>query len=607
MHPSHELAATDLTEEKSCPAEPIVPNGLVRLFVLALSFVYPSFWLAQFSLDSLAALLRALFPGNELKALEISVAGAFVLSGPASDRPFAGRAALGAFGTETIAGVCLAVVLGGVAFYATRRRGTLAGGLFAAMLGFAGMEELLMRLWFASPGLWWIGEAAIFAALWTLGLRRLIAAGTRREARWGWRFLATVVGFSAPLATLLLVLHGLVGVPILRRFVWVFVPGLLPGVLASAWPVRESPALAGRFPRKIAVAGAALTAVMAIVLGYAGPALGADFVRARAAAARKMVSGLPQVSANEPYQQDFFQRGVNFTAEFGAPYASVDALRQLERLHAYGVNAVALVPYGWARVGDPAVRLERGRRVWESDEGIEDLAREAHSLGMKVFLKPQLWVRGGSPTDVEFSDPAERAEWFQSYGQFIEHYARLATQIHAGLFSVGVELAGMSRYDAEWLALIGHVRKLYPGPLVYAANFGPDFQDVKFWDALDYIGLDEYYPLPETLSTAALVERVKRVEAQYRRPVIFTEVGFASRLDPESRPWDPSRGGISLEDQARCYQAIFAAFYGKPWFDGMYWWKVGTNGEGGPGDGSFTPWGKPAMRVVRRWYVGGGR
>jgi hypothetical protein len=226
---------------------------------------------------------------------------------------------------------------------------------------------------------------------------------------------------------------------------------------------------------------------------------------------------------------------------------------------------------------------------------------------MKVLLKPQLWVRGGSPTEVDFRDAAERKRWFAQYGDFIDHYARLASRIHADVFTVGVELARMSHYDAEWRELIAGVRKIYGGPLVYAANFGPDFQGVGFWDALDYIGLDEYYPLPPDLSTDELVRRVERVEAEYRRPVLFTEVGFTSTVDPELRPWDGNGRAISLEDQERCYEAIFRAFYGKAWFAGMYWWKVGTNGSGGPGDATFTPWGKPAMEVVRNWYLHGGR
>lgn len=58
-----------------------------------------------------------------------------------------------------------------------------------------------------------------------------------------------------------------------------------------------------------------------------------------------------------------------------------------------------------------------------------------------------------------------------------------------------------------------------------------------------------------------------------------------------------------MEDQARCYEAVFNAFWSKPWFKGIYWWKIGTNGFGGPEDGSHTPWRKPAMEVVKRWYT----
>ena len=64
---------------------------------------------------------------------------------------------------------------------------------------------------------------------------------------------------------------------------------------------------------------------------------------------------------------------------------------------------------------------------------------------------------------------------------------------------------------------------------------------------------------------------------------------------------------MAPEDQARCYEALYRAFYRKSWFQGMYWWKVGTNRFGGSSDGSHTPWGKPAMDVVARWYKDGGR
>jgi hypothetical protein len=49
-------------------------------------------------------------------------------------------------------------------------------------------------------------------------------------------------------------------------------------------------------------------------------------------------------------------------------------------------------------------------------------------------------------------------------------------------------------------------------------------------------------------------------------------------------------------------EALLRAFYHKPYFQGGCWWAVRTNGQGGPQDGSHSPWGKPAMDVLARWY-----
>ena len=277
-------------------------------------------------------------------------------------------------------------------------------------------------------------------------------------------------------------------------------------------------------------------------------------------------------------------------------------------LRTEGVNAVALVPYGFAPRGRPQIRLNTGAGSWESDEGIEEMSRVAHALGMKVMLKPGVWVAdGGYAGELEFSSAAERAKWFESYGHFMEHYARLATRVHADLFCVGGEFVKLTPYEFQWRKLIARARQLYPGPLVYAANFGEEFETIKFWDALDYIGLQEYYPLPDDLDASEIVRKVEAVQQKYQKPVIFTEVGFASGQDSNRTPWEDGHGAPAPDLQAQCYQAIFRAFYDKPWFEGMYWWKVGTNGFGGRDDPSLTPWGKPAMDVVKRWYTRPGK
>ena len=301
-----------------------------------------------------------------------------------------------------------------------------------------------------------------------------------------------------------------------------------------------------------------------------------------------------------------FQRGVNYTAEFPDGYGSERARQILQSLPKFGVNAVAFVPYGFAPKGEPSVRFS-GARGLERDDAIAKLSSLARSAGIKVLLKPQLWLRGGSTTDINFTKEAQRRQWFQQYRLFLEHYAKLAADIRADLFCVGVEFAGMAPYEAEWRALIQRARQIYPGKLTYAANFGPEFETTQFWDALDYVGLNNYYPLPDDLSTAKVVARVEAVHKKFGKPVIFPEVGFASLEAPHRQPWDETPRKLSPEAQAHCYEAVFKGFYHKPWFEGIYWWKVGTNGFGGLEDGSHTPWNKPAMKVVTQWYLRGGR
>lgn len=297
-----------------------------------------------------------------------------------------------------------------------------------------------------------------------------------------------------------------------------------------------------------------------------------------------------------------FHRGVNFTAEWPDKYASPRTREMLRRLPEFGVDSVALVPYGFCRRNSPEIRFHADKN-WERDADLGVLADVARDAGMRVLLKPQIWVPRGFPGDLDFEAPAERATWFRGYEAFLRHYAGVAVRCSAEILSVGVEFSRMVRYEEEWRKLIGIARDIYRGRLVYAANWGAEFETVGFWGDLDYIGLNNYYPLPEDLSMDSVVATVERVHRKAGRPVLFPETGFPSLVNAHREPWaDRPRREISLEEQARCYEASFEAFYHQPWFHGLYWWKVGSNGFGGPEDGSHTPWNKPAMDVIARWY-----
>ena len=306
-----------------------------------------------------------------------------------------------------------------------------------------------------------------------------------------------------------------------------------------------------------------------------------------------------EVSPAAPYQFDYFHKGVSFTAE-RISYSDPQARAMLAQLPQFGVNAIALVPFGFSPRGEVKIRIPARDKSWESEDGMEILTASAHAQGMRVMLKPHVWrLQGRAPIPDE-----EARKWLAEYKPFIEHHAQFAARIHADIFCIGTELRGLTPNENEWRDIIARVRKIYKGPIVYAANHGEEFESIRFWDALDYIGIDNYYPLDDQYKASTLVTKIEAVQKQFNKPVLFTEAGFGAHQNSHREPWeDQTAKPLDLAEQARSYEALLNAVYHKPWFRGVYWWKVGTNGYGGPDNNSMTPWRKPAMDVVKRFYL----
>jgi len=325
-----------------------------------------------------------------------------------------------------------------------------------------------------------------------------------------------------------------------------------------------------------------------------------------------------EVTELERWRPDpsLFMRGMTLSYEGhrgGGGYDSRAAHEALAGLRDRGVNAVALVPYGFQRGIDDA-RIA----YTHSDESDAELAtglRAAHALGLRVMLKPQIWVRHGQFTgEIVFSEAAERARWMRSYRRFALHYARLAELEGFDLLCLGTELGGLTQHAAEWRALIRAVREVYHGPVTYAAHWDREVTSIGFWDALDYIGVNAYAPLAQAgaapadstamrLRAAATGAGLEALSRRWRRPVIFTEVGYASVSNCAVEPWSES-GPVDVTAQAAAYRAVLAAYQTAPWLRGMFWWKWHSNGLGGGAlDPSFTPMGKPAADTLRTWFT----
>jgi hypothetical protein len=568
----------------------------LRLCLTGFLFFYPLLWLSVSLIDLLPKLFSLVLRGYKLDRLDLHFWMMRIAILPPEHAPHPARGSWAyALRNE---GVTLAVLLLVIVFLVrTKHSQHLFAGLGVTFLGWVALLSPTLSSVF---GRRWTSQRALFALFFfgamCIGLRWI--AKDSSPGGFFYRLAAPLTIFGLPAACFSLALALASEEAPWRPLAFVLATIVCGALLACTIPFRPTEPAAAPLTWTPAVSGLLATLVLAGTIYAGGQALD----RKHASEARAMLDALPPIPADLPFEKLFFQKGVSFTAEYPAVYGSQASLEMLKQLPAYGVNSIALVPYGSGSSKEP--RIQRWDNGWERDDGIRQLSRMAHSLGMKVMLKPQLWVRPGNPMDLDFPRPQDRAKWFVAYAEFLEHYTRLATEIHADVLCIGVEFEKMSAYETDWRGLIARTRQLYPGELTYAANFGREFESVSFWDALDYIGLDEYYPLPDDLSTQDVLRRVEAVQKKFSRPVLFTEAGFPSVEGANRKPWDDPQAKLDPDLQARTYDAVFRTFYDKPWFKGMYWWKVGTNGSGGLEDPSHTPWRKPAMEVVRRWYTG---
>jgi hypothetical protein len=191
--------------------------------------------------------------------------------------------------------------------------------------------------------------------------------------------------------------------------------------------------------------------------------------------------------------------------------------------------------------------------------------------------------------------------WFASYTRFIIHYARLAQEV--------VDQA------EQWRKIIGGVRQVYKGSLTYAALSYREEYRISWWDALDAIGVNAYYPL--TLTTTPTIAQLKlgwtpatllldSLAKRWNRPIIFTEIGYLS-VDGSNRApgyWALD-GPIDLQEQADCYQAVFEVFQEKTWWQGVFWWSWSVDPkQGGLSDRTYTARNKPAGEILKRYFEG---
>jgi hypothetical protein len=304
------------------------------------------------------------------------------------------------------------------------------------------------------------------------------------------------------------------------------------------------------------------------------------------------------------------QRGFALATWSRDGYADPMMTSQIHQIIETGAGWVQFTPTGYQSSDDANDIVTTERTT--TDSGLESAISIAHQHGLKILLKPLVDV-SGAPGSQGTIRPSDHDAWFASYASFIDHYADIAARLDVEQFAVGTELTGVSRDREKWLDLIRAVRARYAGTLTYAANFN-EYARVGFWDALDLIGIDAYWPLSqEPTRDAAALERawqpiradLAAFAAVQQRRILFTEAGYTSAEGTTTRPysWTISETPDPAE-QAAAYQALLTTFDQQPWWAGVFWWVWDVlPDENEDHSLDFTPRGKAAEDVVRRWWT----
>ena len=243
--------------------------------------------------------------------------------------------------------------------------------------------------------------------------------------------------------------------------------------------------------------------------------------------------------------------------------------------------------------------------------------RLAKKNGLKVFLKPQIYVPGSWPGDLDYKTEADWQKWETAYREFIMTYLDIAITYDVDMFCVGTEFKKSEKKRPQfWKQLISDMRCLYSGDLTYSSNWD-SYDSVPFWEDLDYIGISSYFPLTEdaTPSPKKLAKKWKSKAEELRafsnkkgKQILFTEYGYLSVDGCAGKTWELEKKVhdllINQAAQAQSFDGLYTALWEEPFWAGGFIWKWFPHGQGHEGyvARDYTPQDKSSEKVIARWF-----
>jgi hypothetical protein len=275
--------------------------------------------------------------------------------------------------------------------------------------------------------------------------------------------------------------------------------------------------------------------------------------------------------------------------------------RAIDEIHDLGVSRVTFVPFALydRRMTQVVDESRYGLVCGPKTAVLAEAVRHARRKGMDVNIKPMIEIdnpdgegeiwRGSIKLDDESLVP-----FFNSYREFVLDACELARTEGASRFYVGSELGGItSNYKSHghWEELISACRSRLGASkcqLSYAANFD-EYAQIAFWQLLDEIAVDAYFPLASRSSAAGIGrpsereirKRVDRFMGQLRmfaesrrKPLYIAEWGVTpfdlTTVDPSDE--SPSATPDAIE-AINAYNALLASMSTQgAWLTGVDFW-----------------------------------
>jgi hypothetical protein len=290
-----------------------------------------------------------------------------------------------------------------------------------------------------------------------------------------------------------------------------------------------------------------------------------------------------------------------------------EAILPIQEIHA---NWVTLMPFGFMRTEADTNLVYNSNRQWinERKEGLEKSIRMFCAKKIKVMIKPQIWIPNGFTGFIKMKTENDWKILEKKYQDYILFYAKIAEANNCELFCIGTELNSFVSARPEfWNTLIIETKKIYKGKITYAENWDK-LEAVSFWNKLDFIGVDAYFPVSEK-QTPTLKECkkgwekwfsvIKNLSEKNNKKILFTEFGYQSRDFSAKEPWDHSTShSVNLIAQENALKALFEVFWKEKWFAGGFLWKWYDNHQksGGLKNSDYTIQNKPSEKIIKNTF-----